>query len=80
MNETTLVDYCLTHSQIEAAKVLGWTTQGAVWQALKAGRAIYIVEHDDGSTSAYEVRHLAGRRVQTRPVSVEAEADAGAAA
>jgi hypothetical protein len=72
MKKIALSDYCSSHSQFAAAKVLGWTTQGAVWQALQRGREIYIVEHEDGSLSAYEVKHLAGRRVQTMPVVDEA--------
>lgn len=62
MRTTLLFDYCQTHTQTSAARLLGWT-QGAVWQALAAGREIYLVEHADGSTSAYEVRHLTGARV-----------------
>lgn len=73
MNEIRLSDYAAQHTQQGAARALGWT-QSAVWQALQAGRDIYIVEHDDGGTSAYEVRHLAGERVTVRPAPSSEEA------
>lgn len=66
MNTIPLSDYCRRHTQTAAARLLGWT-QGAVWQALQARREIYLVEHADGSISAFEMRHLTGERVDLRP-------------
>jgi hypothetical protein len=68
MNTTPLSDFCRTHTQIAAARLLGWT-QGAVSQALIAGRDIHLVQHDDGTYSAYEVRQIAGRPVHVLPVA-----------
>ena len=55
MNEYTLKNYCESHTQAAAAKVLR-VTQGAVWQMLRDGREIYITETEDGILSSYEVK------------------------
>jgi hypothetical protein len=73
MNTTSLADYCRQNTQNAAASLLGWT-QGAVWQALAKGREIYVVAHDDGTHSAYEVRQLAGRPVRVKPALDAGEA------
>jgi hypothetical protein len=40
MTEISLKKYLETHSQADAAKVLGWKTQSAVSQAIAADREI----------------------------------------
>jgi len=68
MNTTSLADFCRQNTQGATGRLLGWT-QGAVWQALANSREIYLVRHDDGEYSAYEVRRIAGRRVRVRPTA-----------
>jgi DNA-directed RNA polymerase specialized sigma24 family protein len=57
MTEITLQKYLETHSQAEAAKVLGWKTQSAVSQALTAKREIVIRLNKRGLASSwYEIK------------------------
>lgn len=54
MKETPLSEYVEAHGQTETARRLG-LTQGSVWQMLKAGRAVLILEAECGAISfAYE--------------------------
>ncbi len=57
MKEISLKKYCETHTQKEAAELMG-RSQGAVWQMLQNNRDIYIVFADDGEVSVIERRKL----------------------
>ena len=59
MNEISLTKYVQTHGQTLTAERLG-TTQGAIFQALRANREIYIAESARGIT-AYEVKPFPSR-------------------
>ena len=56
MKEKTLKQFCDEKSQQAAADIIG-CTQGAVWQMIKNGREIYIVDHG-GKYSSYERKQL----------------------
>lgn len=51
------------NSQADLAELLN-VTRGAVNQMIKAGRYIQIIEHDDGSYSAYEVKPIYPREIE----------------
>ncbi len=60
MNERTLADYVEEHGQTATALKFR-LTQGAVWQMLRAQRAIFVVELPGGQLEAYEKKPV-GRR------------------
>lgn len=55
MERVPLADFCLAHGQTAAAKKLN-ITQGALNKALKVGRKVDVIVHDDGTFSAEEVK------------------------
>lgn len=55
MKRIPLNDFVDDRGQVSAATALA-VTQGAVSKALRSGREIYVIEHDDGSYSAEELR------------------------
>lgn len=61
MNEKPLHKYVEEHGQTETARRLD-VSQGAVWQMLKSGRDITIVDNGDGSISAYEKKPIGGNK------------------
>lgn len=61
MREITLKDYVEEHSQTAAGVALGMT-QGAIWQALRGERDIYIVVDSCGKVvGSYEKKHIGKR-------------------
>ncbi len=60
MTEKTLNDYVEENGQTATALKLG-ITQGAVWQMLRAERAIFLVELPSGQLEAFEKKPV-GRR------------------
>ncbi len=60
MTERTLADYVEEHGQTATALELG-ITQGAVWQMLRAQRAIFVVKLPGGQLEAFEKKPV-GRR------------------
>jgi hypothetical protein len=64
MREITLKDYVEEHSQTAAGAALGMT-QGAIWQALRGKRDIYIVVDSCGKVvGSYEKKHIGKRPEQ----------------
>jgi predicted transcriptional regulator len=57
MNRITLNDYVARHGQTKTAGLLG-LSQGAISKMLRIGRAVFIVEHGDGSIEAVEERRI----------------------
>lgn len=55
MKRISMKVFVADKGQTEAAIALG-VTQGAISKALRAGRDIYVTEHDDGTFSAEELR------------------------
>lgn len=55
MERVPLADFCLAYGQTAAAKKLN-ITQGALNKALKVGRKVDVIVHDDGTFSAEEVK------------------------
>ena len=53
MKETTLEKYVQQHGQTATAKDLG-LTQGAVWQMLRAKRAVFVYQNSNGQLEAFE--------------------------
>ena len=50
-----LVDFVRSIGQEEAAKLIG-ASQGNISLALKKGRDVRIIEYEDGTVSAYELK------------------------
>lgn len=69
-----LVIYLDTHTQMEAATVLG-VTQSAIWQMLRARREVFIVLNDSGQAIyGYEKRYMKKKvKVRTRKRSGQVE-------
>jgi len=57
MSEITLNEYIEIHGQTATAKKLG-ITQGAIWQMVKNGRDITVVDVGDGEIKAYEKKYI----------------------
>lgn len=55
MSRLPLEEFIAKKGQSEAAKCLG-VTPPALSKALTAARSIFVIEHDDGSFSAEELR------------------------
>lgn len=55
MKRTPLKQFVDDLGQADSAVLLG-VTQGAISKALRSGRDIYVIEHEDGSYSARENR------------------------
>lgn len=55
MKRIPLSEFSEKHGQTEAAKLLG-LTQGALSKALRVGRSVHVLAHDDGSYTAEEHR------------------------
>lgn len=60
ITEIPLKRFCETHTQAQAAQILG-RTQGAVSQMIRAGREVFIVDHGDGRFTSYEKRPIEPR-------------------
>lgn len=69
MKRTHLRQFVADRGQVDSAYLLG-VTQGAISKALRVGRAIYVMEHKDGTFSAEELRSfpsLSGHRPSEPP-------------
>lgn len=55
MERIPLAEFCEAHGQTAAAKKLN-ITQGALSKALRIGRKVDVIENDDGTFSAEEVK------------------------
>lgn len=55
MSRMTLQEFSRAHGQTKAATLLG-LTQGSLNKALRVGRDVYVIEHDDGAFTAEELR------------------------
>lgn len=55
MERIPLADFCEAHGQTAAAKKLN-ITQGALSKALRIGRRVEVITHEDGTFSAEEVK------------------------
>ncbi|UGR44425.1 Cro/CI family transcriptional regulator [Pseudomonas aeruginosa] len=55
MRRITIHDFADEKGQIEAAALLG-IRQSSLSKALRVGREIYVIERDDGSYSAEEIK------------------------
>lgn len=57
---TPISDYVTERGQqTRLAKQIG-VTQGAIYQMLKSGRDIFVLEHADGSVELEEVKKISG--------------------
>ncbi len=57
----SLKDYLAdpANTQVALAKAVG-VTQGAIFQMLRAERAIFVIEHPDGRIELEEIKRIAG--------------------
>jgi hypothetical protein len=55
MKRSELADFSAENGQVATAKKLN-LTQGALSKAIRTGRKVFVIEHEDGSLSAEEVK------------------------
>lgn len=55
MGRIPLSEFAETNGQTKAAVLLGMT-QGALNKAIRVGRDVYVIEHEDGKYTAEELR------------------------
>ena len=65
MKRSQLSEFSTEYGQTAAAKKLN-ITQGALSKALRMGRQVVVIEHDDGSWSAEEVKPFPSQTQQKR--------------
>jgi hypothetical protein len=64
MHRIHLSEFAELRGQTEAARLLG-LTQGALSKALRVGREIYVVCHEDGSCEAHELKPFPSQAPKT---------------
>lgn len=64
MRRITLNEFATEKGQTTAASLLG-LSQGALNKALRVGREIYVVCHDDGSFEAHELKPFPSQAPKT---------------
>lgn len=62
MKELSLAAFCEHRTQSEAAQIIG-VSPGRVWQMLRERKEVFIVEHEDGRFSSYEIRRRQPKKV-----------------
>ena len=55
MKRIPLAEFAAEHGQTKAARLLGMT-QGSVNKAIRVGRDVHVLCHEDGSFTAEEVK------------------------
>lgn len=55
MSRIPLYEFALAHGQTKSASLLG-LTQGSLNKALRVRRDVYVIEHENGTFTAEELR------------------------
>ena len=69
MKRSKLADFTAENGQVATAKKLN-LTQGALSKAIRAGRNVFVIEHEDGSLSAEEVKPFPSQLAAKRSEAV----------